>query len=76
MNKKYLRPKQIKQLDGIIEVLQDIKKEIKELYGINTSTLSQQRWGLHGLPFNIVGHEPSKRNGGVILHNIDEGTRY
>ena len=78
--------KKIKHLDGIIEVLQNIKKEIKELYGENPSTLSQQRWGQYGLPFNIVGYEPRKINDGIILHNIDEveivstknhtGTRY
>ena len=35
----------------------------------------RQRWGQYGLPFNIVGYEPRKRNGGIILYNI-EGTRF
>ena len=50
-----------------------VTKEIKELYGTSPSTLSQQRWGAYGLPFNFVGYEASKRNGGIFLYNI-EGT--
>mgnify|MGYP003642355946 FL=1 len=61
-------------------------KEVKELYGINPSTLSKQRWGKYGLPFHVVGRKPNKSRGGIILYNIDEvedylnknhkGTRY
>ena len=61
-------------------------KDVEEIYGIKESTLSRQRWGKYGLPFNIVGRAPSKRNGGIILYNVDEvedylnknhmGTRY
>jgi len=61
-------------------------KEVKELYGINPSTLSKQRWGKYGLPYTIVGRKPKKSRGGIILYNIDEvedylnknhkGTRY
>ena len=61
-------------------------KEVKELYGINPSTLSKQRWGKYGLPYTIVGRKPKKSRGGIILYDIDEvedylnknhkGTRY
>ena len=51
-------------------------KDIKELYGINPSTLSRQRWGKYGLPFHVVGRKPNKRNGGVILYNIDDVEDY
>ena len=61
-------------------------KDIKELYGINPSTLSKQRCGKYGLPFHVVGRKPNKSRGGIILYNIDEvedylnknhkGTRY
>ena len=61
-------------------------KDIKELYGINPSTLSRQRWGKYGLPFHVVGRKPNKRRGGIILYSVDEvedylgkihkGTRY
>ena len=59
MNKKYLRP-----------------NEIKELYGINPSTLSRQRWGKYGLPYTVVGRKPKKSRGGVILYNVDEVEQY
>ena len=51
-------------------------KEIKELYGINPSTLSRQRWGKYGLPYTIVGRKPTKSRGGVILYNVDEVENY
>ena len=60
--------------------------EIKELYGIQPSTLSKQRNGKYGLPFHVVGRKPKKSRGGIILYNVDEvedyfnknhkGTRY
>ena len=61
-------------------------KDVHEIYGIKESTLSRQRWGKYGLPFNVVGRKPKSKNGGVILYNVDEiedylnnnhkGTRY
>ena len=51
-------------------------KEIEEQFGINPSTLSRQRWGRYGLPFHVVGRKPNKRNGGVILYNIDDVEEY
>ena len=51
-------------------------KEIKELYGINESTLTKQRNGKYGLPFHIVGRKPNKNRGGIILYNIDEVENY
>ena len=61
-------------------------KDVQEIYGIKESTLSRQRWGKYGLPFNVVGRKPKSKNGGVILYNVDEvedylnknhkGTRY
>ena len=51
-------------------------KEVKELYGINPSTLSKQRWGKYGLPYTIVGRKPKKSRGGIILYNIDEVEEY
>jgi len=61
-------------------------KDVEEIYGIKESTLSRQRWGKYGLPFNVVGRKPQSKNGGIILHNVDEvedylnknhkGTRY
>ena len=51
-------------------------KDIKELYGINPSTLSRQRWGKYGLPYTIVGRKPTKSRGGVILYNVDEVENY
>ena len=51
-------------------------KEIEEPFGINPSTLSRQRWGRYGLPFHVVGRKPHKKNGGVILYNIDDVEEY
>ena len=51
-------------------------KEIEEQFGIKPSTLSRQRWGRYGLPFHVVGRKPNKRNGGVILYNIDDVEEY
>ncbi|MBT59556.1 MAG: hypothetical protein CL393_08530 [Acidiferrobacteraceae bacterium] len=50
--------------------------EVKELYGINPSTLSKQRNGKYGLPFHVVGRNPNKNRGGIILYNIDEVENY
>ena len=50
--------------------------EIKELYGIQPSTLSKQRNGKYGLPFHVVGRKPNKNRGGIILYNIDEVENY
>ena len=51
-------------------------KDVHEIYGIKESTLSRQRWGHYGLPFNIVGRKPKSKNGGVILYNVDEVEDY
>ena len=59
MIKKFLRPKQI-----------------KELYGINGSTLTKQRSGKYGLPFTVVGRKPNKQRGGIILYSIDDVETY
>jgi hypothetical protein len=50
--------------------------EVKELYGINPSTLSKQRNGKYGLPFHVVGRKPNKNRGGIILYKIDEVENY
>ena len=51
-------------------------KQVKELYGINESTLTKQRSGKYGLPFRIVGRDPKKDRGGIILYSIDDIERY
>ena len=47
-------------------------KEIEQVFGIKTSTLAKQRWGKYGLPYTIVGRNPKKNRGGVILYNVDD----
>jgi len=51
-------------------------KEIKEVYGINPSTLSKQRYGNYGLPYHVVGRKKEKNRGGIILYNVDEVENY
>ena len=51
-------------------------KEIEQVFGIKTSTLSKQRGGKYGLPYTIVGRNPKKNRGGVILYNVDEINEY
>ena len=47
-------------------------KEIEQVFGIKTSTLAKQRQGKYGLPYTIVGRNPKKNRGGVILYNVDD----
>ena len=47
-------------------------KEIEQGFGIKTSTLAKQRGGKYGLPYTIVGRNPKKNRGGVILYNVDD----
>tara|TARA_R100000908_G_C3602975_1_gene57022 strand:- start:79 stop:291 length:213 start_codon:yes stop_codon:yes gene_type:complete len=51
-------------------------KEIEQVFGIKTSTLAKQRGGKYGLPYTIVGRNPKKNRGGVILYNVDEINEY
>ena len=47
-------------------------KEVEAVFSIKQSTLSKQREGKFGLPFTIVGRNPKKNRGGVILYNVDD----
>ena len=47
-------------------------KEVAQVFGIKTSTLANQRGGKYGLPYTIVGRNPKKNRGGVILYNVDD----
>ena len=51
-------------------------KEVEAVFSIKQSTLSKQREGKFGLPFTIVGRNPKKNRGGVILYNVDEINEY
>ena len=51
-------------------------KEVEQVFGIKTSTLATQRGGKYGLPYTIVGRNPKKNRGGVILYNVDEINEY
>ena len=51
-------------------------KEINEVYGINPSTLSKQRYGNYGLPYHVVGRKKNHQRGGVILYNVEEINDY
>ena len=50
-------------------------KEVEQVFGIKTSTLAK-RGGKYGLPYTIVGRNPKKNRGGVILYNVDEINEY
>ena len=47
-------------------------KEIEQVFGIKTSTLAKHPGGKYGLPYTIVGRNPKKNRGGVILYNVDD----
>ena len=51
-------------------------KDVEDIYSIKVSTLSKQRQGKYGLPYTIVGRNPKKNRGGVILYNVDEINEY
>jgi len=51
-------------------------KEVEQVFGIKTSTLAKQHGGKYGLPYTIVGRNPKKNRGGVILYNVDEINEY
>ena len=74
MNKVLL--KQIKHLDGIIEVLQDIKKRNLTLEDVR----KERGWLKDSLKDELKFPTTKEKNDGVILHNIDDkthkGTRY
>ena len=51
-------------------------KDVEDIYSIKISTLAKQRQGKYGLPYTIVGRNPKKNRGGVILYNVDEINEY
>ena len=63
--------KQIKHLDGIIEVLQDIKKRNLTLEDVR----KEKGWLKDSLKDELKFPTTKEKNDGVILHNIDDKTR-
>ena len=63
--------KQIKHLDGIIEVLQDIKKRNLTLEDV----CKERGWLKDSLKDELKFPTTKEKNDGVILHNIDDKTR-
>ena len=47
-------------------------KEIEQVFGIKTSTLSKQRQGKFGLPYTVVGRDPKSNRGGIILYKVSD----
>ena len=47
-------------------------KEVEAVFSIKQSTLSKQREGKFGLPFTIVGRNPKKNRGGIILYKVSD----
>ena len=45
-------------------------KEVEQVFSIKQSTLSKQRDGKFGLPFTVVGRNPKKNRGGIILYKV------
>ena len=68
--------KQIKHLDGIIEVLQDIKKRNLTLENV----CKERGWLKDSLKDELKFPTTKEKNDGVILHSIDDkhhrGTKY
>jgi len=68
--------KQIKHLDGIIKVLQDIKKRHLTLKDVR----KERGWLKDSLKDELKFPTTKEKNDGVILHSIDDknqrGTRY
>ena len=51
-------------------------KEIESVFGIKQSTLSKQRNGKFGLPYTVVGRNPKKNRGGIILYKVSDINEY
>ena len=51
-------------------------KEVEQVFSIKQSTLSKQREGKFGLPFTIVGRNPKKNRGGIILYKVSDINEY
>ena len=51
-------------------------KEVEAEFRIKQSTLSKQREGKFGLPFTIVGRNPKKNRGGIILYKVSDINEY
>ena len=51
-------------------------KEIELVFGIKQSTLSKQRNGKFGLPYTVVGRNPKKNRGGIILYKVSDINEY
>ena len=51
-------------------------KEVEAVFSIKQSTLSKQREGKIGLPFTIVGRNPKKNRGGIILYKVSDINEY
>ena len=51
-------------------------KEVVAVFSIKQSTLSKQREGKFGLPFTIVGRNPKKNRGGIILYKVSDINEY
>ena len=47
-------------------------KEVEQVFSIKQSTLSKQRDGKFGLPFTVVGRNPKKNRGGIILYKVSD----
>lgn len=50
--------------------------EVEKYYSVKKSTLRRQRWGGYGIPFYVVGRNPKKRRGGVILYKKEDVESY
>ena len=51
-------------------------KEVEQVFSIKQSTLSKQRDGNFGLPFTVVGRNPKKNRGGIILYKVSDIHEY
>ena len=51
-------------------------KEVEAVFSIKQSTLSKQRDGKFGLPFTVVGRNPKKNRGGIILYEVSDINEY
>tara|TARA_R100001086_G_scaffold84855_1_gene41470 strand:- start:78 stop:293 length:216 start_codon:yes stop_codon:yes gene_type:complete len=51
-------------------------KEVEQVFSIKQSTLSKQRDGKFGLPFTVVGRNPKKNRGGIILYKVSDINEY
>ena len=51
-------------------------KEVEQVFSVKQSTLSKQRDGKFGLPFTVVGRNPKKNRGGIILYKVSDINEY